>query len=230
MTPPDRSAVSTRRPGSPTDARNGPAFLWSLGDQPDGYGPQVVEQIAPWVVAASRPFADWYFGEPWAAAEILTEWMNRPTSEVFAGRAIVYEDTDGPGGCIIALPGRDVARCRAADFAAFCEEIALEPEADEVITEIVAASSELFAPVEDDDCYISRVGVAPDRQGRGIGRTMVSHVLEGAARQGYRRVRLDVSADNEPARRAYEAVGLRVVETRHSPTAGLTYCSMIATL
>ncbi len=192
--------------------------------------PATVALLAPWVVAASRPFADWDFGEDWAAAEILQEWMGRPTSEVFAGRAIVYEDDDGPGGCIVALSGSELARCRAADFAAFYGEIESEPDADEVIAEIVAASNELFAPVADDDLYISRVGVDADRRGRGIGREMVSHVLELAARAGHLRCRLDVASDNRAAIRAYEAAGLTVAERRHSPTAGLSYCSMTAAL
>jgi ribosomal protein S18 acetylase RimI-like enzyme len=215
---------------SPTPARGHDLRFRHLADEPDEPTPATITQLAPWVLAASRPFADWYFGEPWAAAEILPEWMARPGSEVFAGRAIVAEDAAGVGGCIIALAGGDLAACRAADFAAFCAEIGSEPEADEVIAEIVAGSHELFAPVDDDDFYISRVGVDPGRQGQGIGRAMVAYVLGTAAERGHRRCRLDVSADNAAAIRAYEAAGLRTTETRHSPTAGLTYCSMTATL
>jgi ribosomal protein S18 acetylase RimI-like enzyme len=217
------------RDASPATPPNGSPNFRRLADD-DEPSPETVSLIAPWVIAASRPFADWYFGEAWAAAEILTEWMTRSTSEVYAGRAILHEDRSGAGGCIIALSGSELARCRAADFAAFCAEIGSEPEADDVIAEVVAGANELFAPVGDDDFYISRVGVDPNRQGQGIGRAMVTYVLELAARQGHPRCRLDVSADNRAAIRAYEAAGLAVGETRHGPTSGLTYCSMVAEL
>lgn len=192
--------------------------------------PAMIAVLAPWVVAASRPFADWYFGEPDVAAEIVEEWMGRSTSEIFAGRAMVYEDGDGPRACIIALSGSDLARCRAADFAVFCAEIGSEPEADAVIAEVLAASQELFPPVAEHDLYISRVAVDPASRGHGIGRTLVTHAIEAFCDAGLRTCRLDVSADNRAAIRAYEAAGLHVASTQHSPITGLTYCAMTAAI
>jgi ribosomal protein S18 acetylase RimI-like enzyme len=187
----------------------------------------LVQRIAPWVIAASRPFADWYFGEPDVAAEILGEWMGRPTSEVFAGRALLATTDDGAAvGCIIALMGRELARCRAADFAAFCEELGSEPGADDVIAEVLAASHELFPPVADDELYVSRVGVDPAQRGQGIGRALVGAAIDAFRDQHPVACRLDVSADNASAIRAYEAAGLAVISTSHSETAGLTYCAM----
>jgi ribosomal protein S18 acetylase RimI-like enzyme len=192
-------------------------------------GPGLVDTLAPWVIAASRPFADWYFGQPDVAAEIVTEWMARPTSELYVGRAIVYDDEQGwPGGCIIALPGHEVAAARAADFGEFCAEIASEPEADEVIAEVVTVSRELFPPIEPDDLYVSRVGVDEAQRGKGVGRALVEAAIEEFRERGIRGCRLDVSADNRAAIRAYEAAGLAVVSTSHSPISGLTYCAMRA--
>jgi ribosomal protein S18 acetylase RimI-like enzyme len=187
----------------------------------------MVESLAPWVVAASRPFADWYFGAPELADEVLREWMVRRDSEVFVGRAVVEVDADDrPRGCIIAMTGADLRMCRAADFGVFCDEIGAEPGADAVIEEIVSASEELFLPVPDDVIYVSRVGVDPASAGKGIGRALVIEVLEFGRRAGLRGCRLDVSADNLAAIRAYRAASLEVVETRHSATAGLSYCAM----
>lgn len=192
---------------------------------------ETIELLTPWIVAASRPFADWYFGEPDVAAEIIGEWVARPTSELYAGRAIVAEDDTGrPAGCIVALPGVELARCRAADFASLCGEIESEPEADDVIAEIVTASNELFLPVADDELYISRVGVDPAGRGRGIGRALVEQAIEVFQDGHLAGCRLDVSADNAAAIRAYEAAGLTVTATMHSPTAGLTYAAMYTAL
>ena len=51
--------------------------------------------------------------------------------------------------------------------------------------------------------------------------------METFRAQGFRKFRLDVSADNRAAIRAYQAAGLRVASTNHSPTSGLTYCAMV---
>lgn len=197
-----------------------------LRDEPGQPTSEIVDELAPWIVAASRPFADWYFGEPDVAAEIVREWIARPTSELFVGRAIVVDDGGETAGCIIAVPGGQLATYRAADFAAFYQEISGEPEADNVIAEVIAASRELFVPVADDDLYISRVGVAPGKQGQGIGRALVLHVIERCRDLGLQGCRLDVSADNPAAIRAYGAAGLTVTSTRHSEIADLRYCAM----
>lgn len=190
---------------------------------------EVAEVAAPWIVAASRPFADWYFGEPAVAEELLREWMLRPDSELYVGRAFVAYDGDGAvTGAAIAMTGSELARCRAADFTTFCAELGSGPDADAAVDDVVRASRELFLPVVDDDVYVSRVGVDPTHQGRGIARALIGHAIAAFRSQGVRRCRLDVSADNEAAIRAYRAAGLEVAATSFSPTARLTYCAMTA--
>ena len=66
-----------------------------LGAEPALPISDVADRLAPWIVAASRPLADWYFGEPEVADEIVREWMLRPSSELFVGRAIVAHDGEG---------------------------------------------------------------------------------------------------------------------------------------
>jgi RimJ/RimL family protein N-acetyltransferase len=57
---------------------------------------------------------------------------------------------------------------------------------------------------------VRRVGVAPDRRGRGIGSALMAHVLQtGFDELDLHRIELVVFAFNEPARRCYEAVGFR---------------------
>ncbi len=193
-------------------------------------GRDLVPQLAPWVHEASQPFADWYFANADLAAEIVREWMDRPTSEVFVGRAIVMTDReagDEPVGCLIALSGAELARSRAADFMAFCHDLGSGADADAVLAEVVPAARELFPVVAEDELYISRVAVAPAMRGKGRGRKLVAHALETFRAHGFRRFRLDVSAHKLAAIRAYEAAGLRVVSSQHSSATGFTYCAMI---
>ena len=56
---------------------------------------------------------------------------------------------------------------------------------------------------------------------------LTSVTMETFRAQGFRKFRLDVSADNRAAIRAYQAAGLRITSTSHSATSGLTYCAMV---
>jgi len=193
-------------------------------------GRDLIPQLAPWVHQASQPFADWYFANSELAAEMLREWMDRPTAEVFVGRAIVMTEPEAGGapvGCLIGLSGAELRRARAADFLAFCQELGSGADADQVLADVVPASRELFPAVADDQLYISRVAIDPAARGKGLGRKLVAHALETFRANGFQRFRLDVSADNLAAIRAYEAAGMRVVSSQHSPATGFTYCAML---
>jgi ribosomal protein S18 acetylase RimI-like enzyme len=205
--------------------------LWTQGD----LEPQLetlVPQLAPWIHAASNPFADWYFGGAEVAGEIIQEWMARPSSEMFLGRAFLLHDGDAagsaapPAGCLIGVSGAELTALRAADFAAFCQDLGTGPEAERVIEDVVAAARELFPPVGADQYLVSRVAVDPRRRGQGLGRALVAHAVETKRTEGFRRFRLDVAADNASAIRAYQAVGFAITSTsRHAPS-GLAYCAM----
>lgn len=58
--------------------------------------------------------------------------------------------------------------------------------------------------------WVPALGVAPQRRGRGLGRRMMSALLERARASGLRRLTLEVLAGNETARRIYEELGMRV--------------------
>jgi ribosomal protein S18 acetylase RimI-like enzyme len=195
------------------------------GGELDGLAPA----LGPWIYEASRPFADWYFGDPEVAAEILCEWALRPTAEVYAGRATLARSPDhGLMGCLISLSGAEVARCRQADFAAFCAELGSGEDAEAVLEQVVTAARELFPPVAPDDLYVSRVAVAIPWRNRGVCKALAAETVREARRRGYRRCRLDVAVDNLPAVRAYQAAGFRVGQVSRSTTCSLSYCTMFA--
>ena len=53
------------------------------------------------------------------------------------------------------------------------------------------------------------LGVADDRQSRGVGTRLMAHAMEAAAARGLRKVHLTVFARNAHARKIYEAAGFR---------------------
>lgn len=65
-----------------------------------------------------------------------------------------------------------------------------------------------------DEAELGNLAVRPGRRGRGIGRTLLSRVLEEAALRGARAVFLEVRESNAVARHLYEAFGFRIVGSR----------------
>jgi ribosomal-protein-alanine N-acetyltransferase len=65
-----------------------------------------------------------------------------------------------------------------------------------------------------DEIHITNVAVHPDWRRRGIGRTLLSHILDDARRRGIRMVALEVRPSNREARPLYESFGFRVVGRR----------------
>jgi ribosomal protein S18 acetylase RimI-like enzyme len=183
--------------------------------------------LQPWIHEASNPYADWYFGDEQAAFAFIGRWLVRPSSELYLGRAmLMLDELRRPIGCVIGMPGSQLARCRTADFAELCESLQSNANADEIIAQTIEVSRELFPAVEDDVFYISRVAVAPERRGRGLGRTLLGHAIESQRARGATRFRVDVSADNAVAIRLYQSVGMSVTACARNADADLEYWSM----
>jgi ribosomal protein S18 acetylase RimI-like enzyme len=184
-------------------------------------------KLLPWIHEASRPFADWYFGDAESAAALIERFMLRPSSELHIGRAMLMLDGElQPIGCVIGLPGNELASCRAADFTAFCDALASHPDRDEIAAETIAVSHELFPAVAPDEFYLSRIVVDPAWRRRGLGRALVQRAIEAQRTRGFTRFRLDVSADNVAAIRTYESLGMCIARRARSEEADLEYCMM----
>jgi len=68
--------------------------------------------------------------------------------------------------------------------------------------------------VTDGEADVQTVAVAPTAQGRGLGTTLLTALLDRAAEQGARRVTLEVRADNAPAIALYQRHGFTRVAIR----------------
>jgi len=64
---------------------------------------------------------------------------------------------------------------------------------------------------------LGKMGVAPEAQGRGIGRALCLAALETARRHGARKVYLESNTILEPAIRLYRSLGFRDVDAGASP-------------
>ena len=71
-----------------------------------------------------------------------------------------------------------------------------------------------------DEGFVQTVGVAPDRQGEGIGAQLLDALLAHAATLARKPVSLEVRADNERAQGLYERRGFRRTSVRSGYYAG----------
>ena len=197
--------------------------LRSLANDPDAEA--FVDETLPWVHEAGCPYFDWFFGGREAALASLAGWMRRPSSEVYAGRLTVLLNGERPIGGFIALTGSELEECRGEDAMA-----AVRAAGREGLPELrarLAAGKELFAPVGHDDFYLSKIGVLRELRGRRHGTRLLERYLDDGRAHGFRRFRLEVSADNEPALRFYSGFGFQVVNEAASAAAGLAYVSLL---
>jgi ribosomal-protein-alanine N-acetyltransferase len=65
-----------------------------------------------------------------------------------------------------------------------------------------------------DEVHVTNIAVHPDIRRRGIGRTLLTSVIDEARQHGARVVALEVRPSNEDARSLYDAFGFRVVGRR----------------
>jgi ribosomal-protein-alanine N-acetyltransferase len=65
-----------------------------------------------------------------------------------------------------------------------------------------------------DEVHVTNIAVHPDCRRRGIGRTLLGHILDDARQRSLRVVALEVRPSNREARQLYESYGFRVVGRR----------------
>jgi ribosomal-protein-alanine N-acetyltransferase len=65
-----------------------------------------------------------------------------------------------------------------------------------------------------DELHVNTIAVRPSERRRGLGLTLMRHVMRVSAAAGARRATLEVRRSNEAARRLYERLGFRVAAVR----------------
>lgn len=173
---------------------------------------------------AGNPFYDWFFGGDDAARMILEERKARSSSETSLSRVTIPFYEDSPVGGFIGLSGAELQACRKADMLALMKEKKADSSFN--LTERFSAARELFPQVAPEVYYLSKIWVAPDFRGQGLGRKILQGFLETGRAAGFKTFQLDVSADNTPAVRLYQACGFQMAQKSCFPQANLEYLSM----
>jgi ribosomal protein S18 acetylase RimI-like enzyme len=111
----------------------------------------------------------------------------------------------GDGGDAALVTDTDMAVLAPAQMAALMAFLRLVPAGDmREFQRRMRAYSASIEPIDDAGRYVSRVAVAPDRQGLGLGRRAMSDYL---GRAGTAKVHLHVHRDNAAATMLYRSLG-----------------------
>ena len=186
---------------------------------------EMVDELVPLVREAGNPYYDWFFGGEAAALPALRACMLRPSSEISIRRVTLFALGDRVVGGLIALPGREVEGCRAADAVAALGQAGPTERAE--ILARMRATRGLFPPVPEDAFYGSKFWIVPPLRGHGLAGRLAKEFFAIGEEMGFRRFRGDVWAGNRSAVRLYEAYGFRTVAETTRPGAGMTYLTMI---
>jgi ribosomal protein S18 acetylase RimI-like enzyme len=150
--------------------------------------------------------------------------MRRDSSEISIKRVTLLRRDNEPVGGFLALGGADVVRCRKADTLAIIRDIASDERA--AFLARMAAVRGLFAAPAPSEYYLSKMGVIQEARGARLGHVILEAYLESGETAGYRKFRLDVSAENDAAIKLYESAGFRVFRESTSTRARMTYLAM----
>jgi ribosomal protein S18 acetylase RimI-like enzyme len=162
------------------------------------------------VHAAGNPYFDFIFeGDP-LTTRVLRHWCLRTGSEVAwaCSRLVVWDDTLVAGYTLLTT--EDLSRRRRADLLALASVRDLPPAFAGRLRE----TSTLFTLPEPSMLYLSKLWVAPEYQGNGVGRALLAEIAQTAEAEGRTKVYVDVHAGNTAAIALYGKSGYREL-TRH---------------
>lgn len=113
-------------------------------------------------------------------------------------------EKEGPVGMILAYDGADYHERRMYSFSYKCED---GGPVSEDVEALLAQPDE----TGEGEWYVDSLAVAPEAQGRGVGKQLLLHSLE-RARKALLTPTILVDPDNAPAMRLYTSVGFRYKE------------------
>ena len=199
-----------------------PVIFRSVGDfpNPDALIPQAV----PWILAAGCPYYDWLCGGRGPAQRTVVMWMRQLSSEVSIRRVQFLELGSKIAGGVIGLSGAEVKSARTADINSYWATLDVGTRGS--LIEKLSQGLRVFAPVSEDEYYISKIGLTRAFQGKGLARVLLKRCLDQGNALGYSTFRADVEVKNQPSLRIFLSMGFEIFYTGQSDDGALRYHGM----
>lgn len=191
----------------------------SAGDFPDQDA--LISHALPWILAAGQPYFDWLCGNREAAERTVAMWMRQPSSEIFIERIQFLLCGSEIAGGIIGLSGAELKMARSADLNSYWKTLDVHTRG--TLIGRLSQSLSAFAPVADDEYYVSKVGLARSFQARGLAKMLVEHCIDQGTALGFSKFRADIETENKPSLRCSRATGFEIFYTGESADGALKY-------
>ncbi|HAV78443.1 MAG TPA: hypothetical protein DCX53_13930 [Anaerolineae bacterium] len=167
--------------------------------------------VALLIYLSMDSLADHLFNqEPGSMQALLEKLVARNAGRFGYKHAFVAEVDGQKAGLLVAVQGVDLNRLALATIPHLIAVLGLT-RAIGIIWRTVKLPGEREA--ENDELYISNIGVLPSMQGQSLGSQLLAYAEGLALEHRLMKCSLIVGWHNTDARRLYERVGYRVVET-----------------
>ena len=191
-------------------------------------GPADASFAAPLICLSLHELADHLF-------QLNTEAIEAMIAKLFirdAGRfgykhAFVAECEQEPVGLLIACRGDKVNRINLETIPHLIAVLGLAKAIGFVYRAVTLPGGR---EAEDDEFFISNLGIIPSMHGRSLGTQMLSYAEQLACENNLKKCSLIVGSSNTNARRLYARIGYQVVETVQDKTETLGYYRMVKVL
>ncbi len=185
----------------------------------------LAEAVLPWLATAGSPYFDWLFGDGATTRRVLAAWLMQPGSELHLGRMMLASHARRVVGGYLAMPANELGASRQTDMLTALRVLGRERRAEFLAR--MKGAHDFVPPVDPQDFFISKLGLAEAARGRGWGRQLLTSCLEDGLRQGFTRFRLNVHVGNEAAVGLYRRLGFREIDHPLRPLGGHVFVGML---
>lgn len=199
-----------------------PITFQSVGDFPDADA--LIPHAIPWILVAGCPYYDWLCGGRDLAQRTVAMWISEVSSEVSIRRVQFLKLGSKIAGGVIGLSGAELKNARTSDINSYWATLDVQTRG--ALIERLSQGLQVFAPVSEDEYYVSKIGLARAFQGKGLAKVLIERCLDQGNALGYSMFRADVEVENQPSLRSFLSIGFEIFYTGQSDDGALRYHGM----
>jgi len=181
--------------------------------------------IAKWIYMAAWQKFNFIYTDEHLACEILRKCVSRRSSLYSGFNATLAFVDMRPAGTTIEIQGEEIQKCSRADF--LSTAMGYKGDTRTTFMSRFAAMRDADIPVGNDEYYLLAITIDPSYRGLGIGKQLLQNYIERGRSIGYKKLRLDVRTDNNPAMQLYISSGFKQIQEVHLNCLGFSVSGML---